>query len=53
MGLKLFSRNQSAFAIALEMFVDTGKAAMFHPTGTGKPYTGFKLYEQFPDKSIF
>ncbi len=34
------------------MLSETGKAAAVHPTGTGKSYIGFKLCEQFPDKTI-
>ena len=52
MSLKLFSHNQSAFESAMEMLHDCGKAAVVHPTGTGKSYIGFKLCEQFPDKTI-
>lgn len=52
MSLKLYSHNQSAFEEVLAMLEATGKAAVVHPTGTGKSYIGFKLCEQFPDKTI-
>lgn len=52
MSLKLFAHNQSAFDAVLDMLDDTGKAAVVHPTGTGKSYIGFKLCEQFPNKTI-
>lgn len=52
MSLKLFSHNQSAFEEALAMLEETGKAAVVHPTGTGKSYIGFKLCEQFPEKIV-
>ena len=52
MSLQLFGHNQAAFNAALEMLHDTGKAAIVHPTGTGKSYIGFKLCEQFSDKTI-
>lgn len=52
MSLQLFEHNRAAFSAALEMLSDTGKAAVVHPTGTGKSYIGFKLCEQFPDKTI-
>ena len=52
MSLELFSHNQSAFESAMEMLHDCGKAAVVHPTGTGKSYIGFKLCEQFSDKTI-
>ena len=34
------------------MLGETGKAAIIHPTGTGKSFIGFKLCEQHPDKRI-
>ena len=34
------------------MLETTGKAAIIHPTGTGKSFIGFKLCEDFPDKKI-
>lgn len=52
MSLSLFEHNQSAFNSALEMLSLTGKAAVIHPTGTGKSYIGFKLCEKFSDKTI-
>lgn len=52
MSIKLFEHNQSAYESVLEMLSDEGKAAVVHPTGTGKSYIGFKLCEQFPDKTI-
>ena len=52
MRLQLFEHNQAAFDAALEMLDATGKAAVVHPTGTGKSYIGFKLCERFPNKTI-
>lgn len=52
MAIKLFSHNQSAFASALDMLDSVGKAAVVHPTGTGKSYIGFKLCETFPEKTV-
>lgn len=34
------------------MLAKTGKAAVIHPTGTGKSLIGFKLCEDNPDKTI-
>ena len=34
------------------MLKATGKAAIIHPTGTGKSFIGFKLCEDFPEKKI-
>ena len=34
------------------MLEEEGKAAVIHPTGTGKSFIGFKLCEEFYDKTI-
>ena len=52
MSIKLFEHNQSAYESVLEMLSDEGKAAVVHPTGTGKSYIGFKLCEQFSEKIV-
>jgi len=50
--IALFPHNQTAYESAMEMLKVTGKAAIIHPTGTGKSFIGFKLCEQHPDKRI-
>ena len=52
MSLQLFEHNQTAYEDALAMLEATGKAAVVHPTGTGKSYIGFKLCEKFPECTI-
>lgn len=52
MGIQLFSHNQAAYLAALEMLHETGKAAIVHPTGTGKSFIGFKLCEEFPNSTV-
>ena len=52
MGIKLFQHNQTAYESALAMLDDTGKAAVIHPTGTGKSFIGFKLCEDFPQQTV-
>ena len=52
MRIKLFEHNQTAYQAALDMMKGTGKAAIVHPTGTGKSFIGFKLCEDFPDQVI-
>ena len=52
MRIELFEHNQTAYQAALEMLQTAGKAAVVHPTGTGKSFIGFKLCEDFPDKVI-
>ena len=43
MSVQLFPHNQIAYNSALEMLESCGKAAIVHPTGTGKSFIGFKL----------
>ena len=45
----VFEHNESAYYAALSMMKKTGKAAIVHPTGTGKSFIGFKLCEDNPD----
>ena len=49
MSMQLFSHNQTAYDSALAMPESFGKAAIVHPTGTGKSFIAFKLCE---DKSV-
>ena len=50
--IKLYSHNQKAYNLAVTMLKDTKKAAIVHPTGTGKSFIAFKLCEDHPDKTI-
>lgn len=50
--IKLYSHNQKAYDLAVTMLEDTKKAAIVHPTGTGKSFIAFKLCEDHPDKKI-
>lgn len=52
MAIELFEHNQTAYLAAVDMLAETGKAAVIHPTGTGKSFIGFKLCEEYPDKRI-
>ncbi len=52
MGIDLYEHNKTAYQAALAMLKTKGKAAVIHPTGTGKSFIGFKLCEDFPDKKI-
>ena len=46
MSIQLFPHNQIAYNSALKMLESCGKAAIIHPTGTGKSFIGFKLCEE-------
>ena len=50
--IKLYSHNQKAYDLVVNMLKDTKKAAVVHPTGTGKSFIAFKLCEDHPDKTI-
>ena len=52
MGIHLFSHNQTAYEAAELMLQEKGKAAIIHPTGTGKSFIGFKLCEEHPCAKI-
>lgn len=52
MGILLYEHNQTAYSLALSLIKKTGKAAVIHPTGTGKSFIGFKLAEEHPSNRI-
>lgn len=51
-GIKLFEHNEAAYISAVRMLKETGKAAVIHPTGTGKSFIAFKLCYDNADKKI-
>ena len=50
--MQLFEHNQKAYAAAVDMLEQQGKAAIIHPTGTGKSFIAFQLAMKHPDKNI-
>ena len=52
MALDLYEHNANAYVAACEMMDMYGKAAIVHPTGTGKSYIAFKLIEDHPHEVI-
>ena len=52
MALRLFEHNEKAYHAAVRMMEQHGKAAIVHPTGTGKSYIAFKLIEDNPEKVV-
>ena len=52
-ALRLFEHNEKAYRAATRMMEQYGKAAIAHPTGTGKSYIVFKLIEEHSDSVIF
>ena len=51
-ALQLFAHNEKAYHAAVRMMNQYGKAAIVHPTGTGKSYIAFKLIEDNPEKVV-
>jgi len=51
-SIKLFEHNETAYISAAKMLKETGKAAVIHPTGTGKSFIAFKLCFDNADKKI-
>ena len=52
MGNILFEHNRIAYESVLRMFETENRAAIIHPTGTGKSFIGFQLCEDYTDKKI-
>lgn len=52
MAVQLFEHNAKAYQAAVKMMQQYGKAAIVHPTGTGKSYIAFKLIRDHPDAVI-
>lgn len=52
MGITLFEHNRAAYEAALALMDRRGKAAVIHPTGTGKSFIGFCLCEEHPRKTV-
>ena len=51
-ALRLFEHNERAYHAAVWMMEQYGKAAIVHPTGTGKSYIAFKLIEDNPEATV-
>lgn len=52
MPLSLYEHNQKAYEQVIRMLAESGRAAVLHPTGTGKSLIGFRLAEQYPKARI-
>ena len=52
MTFELYPHNQKAYKAARAMMGECGKAAVIHPTGTGKSFIGFKLASDHPKDRI-
>lgn len=52
MSLHLFSHNQYAYEAAECLMEEEGKAAIIHPTGTGKSFIAFQVAIEHSDKNV-
>ena len=50
--ISLYPHNENAYRAAIAMLAEKGKAAIVHPTGTGKSFIGFKLCEDHPKSTV-
>ncbi|MCC8101387.1 MAG: hypothetical protein LIP11_03725, partial [Clostridiales bacterium] len=50
--VKVYEHNRAAYEAAVDMMEQTGKAAIVHPTGTGKSFIGFRLCADHPGLKI-
>ncbi|MEY8260484.1 Helicase associated domain protein [Oscillospiraceae bacterium 50-60] len=48
----LYPHNAEAYQAVTAMLAECGKAAIVHPTGTGKSLIGFQLCQDHPDASV-
>lgn len=52
MRIKLYKHNEEAYKNVLALLRTEKKAAVIHPTGTGKSFIAFKLCEDNPKKRV-
>ncbi len=52
MSIELYKHNQEAYENAVSTLSACKKAAIVHPTGTGKSFIGFKLCDENQDERI-
>ena len=51
-AVTLYPHNETAYRNALQLMEQSGRAAVIHPTGTGKSFIAFKLAEEHPTDTI-
>ena len=51
-GIQLFAHNAKAYSLLTRRLQVANRAAIIHPTGTGKSYIAFKLIEDNPHKNF-
>jgi len=51
-AVSLFPHNRTAYENVCAMLEKTGKAAVIHPTGTGKSFIGFQYAADHPETKV-
>ncbi len=46
--MHVYFHSQQAYTAAVRMLAERGKAAVIHPTGTGKSFLGFQIERRYP-----
>ena len=52
MGVELLEHNQRAYDEVKKLYEQGNRAAVIHPTGSGKSFIALKLIEENKDKQI-
>lgn len=52
MDIALFEHNRTAYEASLALMEKAGKAAVIHPTGTGKSFIAFCLCTEHPERTV-
>lgn len=52
MSISLYAHNSEAYQKVMAMLLEKGKAAVIHPTGTGKSFIGFKLAQEHEEERV-
>ena len=52
MAIPLFEHNERAYLAAMDMLQEKGRAAVIHPTGTGKSFIAFRCCEEMSSQKI-
>ncbi|MDE7209958.1 MAG: Helicase associated domain protein [Lachnospiraceae bacterium] len=53
MGNILFQHNRNAYEAVVSMLEETGRAAIIHPTGTGKSFIAFQLCAEVAEQGVY
>ncbi len=52
MAIPLFEHNERAYLAVMDMLQEKGRAAVIHPTGTGKSFIAFRCCEELASQNV-